>query len=208
METQCEVENCMCKKRERGWDGGEEFESTYEIKELYLPVKDEKHTEIISGSTIQTATLTLQGIQAIYNVISMLFPVGGNFIVGLGGLFVPIALLGLVRLPAAPWVSTNYALIHIEISHGPSEKTEHRDISRGDGNNTKTGLMPEVIHLEDVDRAETDKMNLRPESDWYARLYRIWWALSIGALAVLCLMAGIHRFWIQEVLVQQSLYKG
>jgi hypothetical protein len=210
--------NCVCSKIKRGWDGDEEFESTYEIKELYLPDKDKTHAGIISGSTMQTATVTMQGIQAIYNVISMLFPLGGYFMGALGGLFVPIALLGLVRLPAAPWLSTNYALIHIEISHGPSKKTEYCDVNCGDRDSAKTGLRTEVTHLEDDGRANTNtctstnkntntntntdtdtKMNLRPESDWCARLYRIWWALSMGALALLCLIADIQGFWIQEV---------
>jgi hypothetical protein len=63
---------------------------------------------VFSTSAVGTLVITLQGIQAIYELIAnatgSVYPSGHP----ISMVFFPLAILGLARLPAAPWLTAEY----------------------------------------------------------------------------------------------------
>jgi hypothetical protein len=139
-----------------GWDGRESVKSMYHT---ILPEgDDEAHVKLLSASAAKTVIITLQGVQAINNILERIWPnrITGGFSNGLGGLFVPLALLGLTRLPAAPWVSDDSESIRVEKTPLPSND-------------------------EDEDENECEKVleNYKETTTLVGTAYRVWWVLSM-----------------------------
>jgi hypothetical protein len=85
----------------KGWNGSEEM-----VKSSNAFFKRDSygtHISLISASTIKTIVITIQGLQAQYLVMQAIFG-RGSWHIALDSLFYPLAILGLVRLPAAFWL--------------------------------------------------------------------------------------------------------
>jgi hypothetical protein len=87
-----------------GWDGSEEM--AQRTRTHRIPGSSRTHVEPLSGSTLKTIAVTLQGVQAIYVIVWGATADGtfGNYL-ALDTIFFPIAIFGLLRLPAALWLS-------------------------------------------------------------------------------------------------------
>jgi hypothetical protein len=71
-------------------------------------IPKETHVELLSSSFANTIVVTLQGVQALSQLISVQSFAASLFSF-LPMLFQPLALLGLLRLPAAYWLTEEYA---------------------------------------------------------------------------------------------------
>ena len=94
-----------------GWNGSEDM-----IREggkycIRLPPKS--HAELLSKSFMNTVIVTLQGVQALYELLLM---EEFNNDMNLATVFLPLALLGLIRLPSALWITDGFAYNHYDIN--------------------------------------------------------------------------------------------
>ncbi|KAL1862991.1 hypothetical protein Daus18300_008146 [Diaporthe australafricana] len=90
----------------RGWNGSEEMAACSMDYCTYLP--ETARVEVLSWDFAKTLIVTVQGIQAIYNL-------GGNtagwgpVVASVDAVFSPLAILGLYRLSAALWLTNHFA---------------------------------------------------------------------------------------------------
>jgi hypothetical protein len=94
-----------------GWNGSEDM-----IKEgskycIRLPPRS--HAELLSKSFVNTVIATLQGVQALYGLLLM---ENFNNNMSLATVFLPLALLGLIRLPSALWITDGFAYNQYDIN--------------------------------------------------------------------------------------------
>lgn len=96
---------------ERGWDGGEGVSSRNRLYLTRVPKK--AHVGFLSASLPQTTIVTLQGVQALYQLLANSQNFATNLSSILPTLFLPLALFGLIRLPAAYWLTEEYAFADV-----------------------------------------------------------------------------------------------
>jgi hypothetical protein len=92
-----------------GWDGHEYM--IHKTRALLLKVPDHTHVSLLSKSFVKTLVITIQGVQAIIALISGFTNSSAAVEVtniALDKIFFPLAVLGLVRLLAAPWLTEDY----------------------------------------------------------------------------------------------------
>lgn len=91
----------------RGWDGSEEMVALSVPYCTRLP--DHSRVAIASWETAKTVLITLQAAQAAYIYIQSTALLNGiGFVVALDTIFFPVALLGVLRLVAAFWLTDEY----------------------------------------------------------------------------------------------------
>ncbi|KAF2674486.1 hypothetical protein BT63DRAFT_435588 [Microthyrium microscopicum] len=91
---------------DNAWDGSEEMMLRSRGFSSHLP--DRSYVHALSGSAIKTIIVALQGAQALYSVIAAQFTAEYLGNTSLATVFLPLAILGLLRLPAAPWISDDW----------------------------------------------------------------------------------------------------
>ncbi|KAI0505650.1 hypothetical protein F5B22DRAFT_639818 [Xylaria bambusicola] len=90
-----------------GWDGSQEM---VELSVLYrLRVPEHSRVSLFSLDTVKTVVLALQGLQTLYVLVGTFFGVH-DFSANLAAdtTFGPLAILGFLRLVAAPWLTSDY----------------------------------------------------------------------------------------------------
>jgi hypothetical protein len=178
----------------RRWDG---TDRTLFLSRRYLTSPPESsHVKVLSGSTLATIVLTMQGVQGGY------FLVGGTvskyigFPDGLPTTFLPIGLLGLLRLPAAAWLSNEWGYTFPKKrKHDGSDDKQLRDrnelgYERGELGIKYTGLATSEAMGEDPDESQLPliaERRLLDTRSWKCRAYRAWWILSICGLMILAI---------------------
>lgn len=102
-----------------GWDG---TESMMVKSRMYCERRpDHKTIQLFSISTGKSIIVTAQGIQAIALIINGITRFSRFFIrFGMPNIFFPFAILGLVRLCAAPWLTDDYTYLPHHTSPLPS----------------------------------------------------------------------------------------
>ena len=88
------------------WDGS--LEIMNEKKDLATKFPSSNRVSLASVSVLQTLIISLQGIQAVYTVI--IHAMGKEAVPGhpISHVFFPLAIIGLLRLPAALWLTQEY----------------------------------------------------------------------------------------------------
>ena len=99
-----------------GWDGSEALMGKTHAYCVTLPRST--HATLISGSTVKTLIVTLQGANSLYYLIwsDFLTTNVGDFMstASVGSLFSPLAILGLLRLVACFWLTEDFVYINCE----------------------------------------------------------------------------------------------
>lgn len=76
------------------------------------------HVDLLSYSAIQTLVVALQGAQSLYYIIASSVISSEEYIyanrLNLANILQPFALFGLLRLPAAPWLSQTYSYHYLD----------------------------------------------------------------------------------------------
>ena len=88
------------------WDGSEKL--MLNSRDWVTKLPEKTHVSVVSGSTLASIAMTLQGIDAAFR-IAQIHPGGwrGPFL-ALPEIFYPIAILSFARLPASIWLSSDY----------------------------------------------------------------------------------------------------
>jgi hypothetical protein len=88
-----------------GWDGSETMMIKSRAYCIRLP--PQARIDLLSGSTLQTILVALQGLQSLYTPTRGAAHYGES--ISLATIFLPVAIFGLFRLPAALWLSSDFA---------------------------------------------------------------------------------------------------
>ena len=107
---------------EGGWNGGEEMLSRTAPYLTRVPKKT--HLEFSSASFLQTLVVALQGIQALYMLVEINQFAQSSFAI-LPMIFVPLALFGLFRVPAAFWLVEEYAFADVRDETAVSRRSSY-----------------------------------------------------------------------------------
>jgi hypothetical protein len=94
-----------------GWDGSEDM--IIEGRKYCIRLPPRSHAELLSKSFVNTVIATLQGVQALYE---LLLVENFNNNMNLATVFLPLALIGLIRLPSALWITDGFAYNHYDIN--------------------------------------------------------------------------------------------
>ena len=94
---------------EHGWDGAEDMLNGSRPSLTRIP--KETHVKLLSASFAQTIVVALQGVQALYQLIAI--NQFASHLSILPMIFLPLALFGLFRLPAAYWLTEEYTFVDV-----------------------------------------------------------------------------------------------
>ncbi|KAI9855085.1 MAG: hypothetical protein M1813_000569 [Trichoglossum hirsutum] len=148
------------------WDGSEEIMVR---SRAWITRKPERsHVPFVSASSVITAVMALQGAQACFLIIATMVTTT-TFGYGLPYLFLPLGCLGLLRLPAAFWISSDY---------GYSNTLEEE--GRCDVAGNSIGVVSDRLF---------DARSLR------GRVYRVWWFFTVVGLLGLSAVACTKIWW-------------
>jgi hypothetical protein len=170
----------------RRWDGSEEIMVRSRAWITKMPEK--KHVPLLSASTVVTGVLTLQGVQSLFLIISALILSMPSFGYGLSTIFLPLGCLGIIRLPAAFWLSNDYGYLSAVEGTGRRVAETHHDHLVSD----KPGLPMVTDRLLD-DTCVGDR--LVDIQSWKGRVYRVWWALSVLVLLGVSAASTTKIWW-------------
>jgi hypothetical protein len=199
------------------WDGSEEI--MLRSRAWLIKVPEQTYVPFLSASSLATVILTLQGVQASFIIFGSLDPDNKYHVgQGLSNVFIPIAILGLMRLPAALWLSDDYGYLDIaqkadnsgrnaaetpaatmEDVGDPLLELEPRTSKRSNATTTTTTttiVSPLSIALSNLSElTTTDKRRLRSSHSPLGLVYRIWWFFSIAGLLSGAAVSTSHLLW-------------
>lgn len=164
-----------------GWDGSEAM--IQKSQDFLIRSPSHHHIEPASMSTITTIIVTLQGAQALYSLI-----VGRNgsyaFTVAISTIFYPLATLGLLRLPAALWLTNDYAYRNVEDWDSPAE-TMGFELQPGSDSQSKSALIMQPT----ASSFEVPIISNRFHSPriWQSITVRAFYLLLVLGLLVMCI---------------------
>ena len=177
-----------------GWDGSEEMVSRAEQYCIRLP--ERTRMAFFSSDSVKTIIITLQGIQVIFLNASPTLTEGDSgepmaqvhALVSIGNVFSSLAVLGLLRLFAAFWITDRFS--YVAIDDVPLGMSRAWAIS----SDSLQMLPSETLKLDRPDS------RFRPTS-WYSRAFRF---VYISLFAVTCLTALAVVFLMQGRDIQLS----
>ncbi|CAN9374098.1 unnamed protein product [Alternaria alternata] len=94
-----------------GWNGSEDM--IREGRKYCIRLPPRSHADLLSKSFVNTVIVTLQGVQALYELL-LVEKFNNN--INLATVFLPLALLGLIRLPSALWITDGFAYNHYDVN--------------------------------------------------------------------------------------------
>lgn len=171
-------------ERER-WDGSEEI--MVKSRAWITKIPDTAHVAPLSASSITSLVLTAQGINATFLIIGSLTSSQGHYIpLKLATVFTPLGCLGLIRLPAAFWLSSDYGFMNYDIRQSapllPASSLEKV---------VSDNLVQ--LRASQVDMAVQDR--LFPPHCWKGVLYRVFWLLTVWVILGASAMDCTHIWW-------------
>ncbi|RDW74235.1 hypothetical protein BP5796_07677 [Coleophoma crateriformis] len=101
-----------CFWTDQGWDGSEEMMERSRRFCTHAPPR--RRTAILSTDSAKTIIISLQGAQALYSLVTGVLQYYGignssfDYTIAVDSLFSPLAVLGLLRLYAASWLTNDY----------------------------------------------------------------------------------------------------
>ncbi|OTA92429.1 hypothetical protein M434DRAFT_21880 [Hypoxylon sp. CO27-5] len=169
---------------DNGWDGSEEMVFRSLPYCTHLP--EHSRVELISWEMGKTIITTLQGIQPLHCLINILIgSMDVNIHMAVDDIFPVLALLGLLRLCAALWLTDDFV-------YTTSHSSQRSRMSL-------PGALTITVEETAGRKASFDSLLLsgfavtvaaetqfRSQSYWPSRLFRTFYFLAIVALAVLC----------------------
>jgi hypothetical protein len=163
-----------------GWDGSEAI--MVESRAWITRAPHRNRVDWISVSIVGTVIVTVQGIQAIYQLSEILWR-HVTPIQGLAGLFVPLALGSLFRIPCALWLTSDFGYGD---GDGPSMVDGSWPLSRPDtgrtGRSTATMGIGGALGMDD--QMAVQGSDIRSQRHPRAVLFRLFYLLFLLAIIV------------------------
>jgi hypothetical protein len=176
---------------EKGWDGSEKMMEM--SREFCTRIPHRSHVRFVSKTMLESVIILGQGVQA---GIEMLNGGQGGWTTSIGTVFYPLTLFGLLRIPAAGWLSEegNYTSVHSEETmpfSGPGGENDEEYLSpeRVESRDDKIGL--EMLSARTTGLTlhpyHTQRFQSYPRNNWRGRVVRGFYLCWLLALAALCL---------------------
>jgi hypothetical protein len=171
---------------ERGrWDGSEEI--MVKSRAWMTKVPDTAHVTPLSASSASSLILTAQGIGATFLIIGSLIPGSAYRIThSLAGVFAPLGCLGLMRLPAAFWLTSDYWFMNYDTRQGKPllvgtalEKAVSNNIAQ--------------LSVSQIDMTVQDRL-LSPHC-WKGIFYRVFWLVTVWGILGISATDCTHIWW-------------
>lgn len=176
------------------WDGTEEMAA--KSTKYITATSPTTHASILSGEFIKTAIVTLQGVQAIYVFVGGIVGVTKMPRFALDTLFFAAAFLGLLRLFAAFWLTSEYAYLAQSDSHSEPLSSKQAlpadETPRDDGGEAQYEPLPGTW---DLDPTQGKNQRLRLASFWLSRVFRLVYILPVVAFWGITLLFLIPGPW-------------
>jgi hypothetical protein len=188
---QCDMAACNAlfwdAERKR-WDGSEEI--MVRSRAWITKIPEKSHVRLLSASFFQTTVLTYQGIQLMYYIAEGLIP--GRYSLGVpegvDGLFTALQALGLMRLPAALWLSSDYGYQNFRETDIVPERVETLLEKHVSENIVEARISNHLLEVDVRDR-------LLPRHCWQGILYRGFWLLTTWGILGPAASACSEFFW-------------
>jgi hypothetical protein len=170
----------------KGWDGSEAVARKCQAYCVSFPIST--HTTLLSGNTIKTVIVTLQGANALYFLVLSSLPTANQFTFGstasVGSLFFPLAIFGLLRLFACFWLTDDFVFADCEeLQTTAARLKEPENIQL-----VPTHKLSTVELLSDTDAQDCAGEDYLSPKSWRSRVFRALFLLPIFGLIVLCLL--------------------
>jgi hypothetical protein len=171
-----------------GWNGDESMVISSMSYLVQIPQK--AHVNVFSITMLKTVIVSLQGVSALYSLIGALtgsVSKGGLSGLGVDTVFFPLAVLGLLRLCAAAWLTEDFAYMYPDnFPRGPSRhNTAYKEVG-----------VPLITASDDMDPwlitpLEAEAHFRAPNASWISCGFRIFYLLICVGLDVFALIATI-----------------
>ncbi|KAJ5023552.1 hypothetical protein J3E72DRAFT_8050 [Bipolaris maydis] len=179
-----------------GWDGSEHMASV--TAQYCLRYPETTHARPFSLTSLKTVITTLQGVSALMTLIGAIS--GSTMLVGRVGfgvdtIFFPLAILGLLRLCAAPWLTADYVYQDYGQRANSAWEMTSRSSPRPVDKDGEINVDESRTALDPLLVSRFQSAGFRsPESSWGSRTFRffflglIW---GVWVLAVFCILPSI-----------------
>ncbi|KAI1777377.1 hypothetical protein F4818DRAFT_410092 [Hypoxylon cercidicola] len=167
----------------RGWDGSEEMVNLSSPYCTHLP--EHNRITLFSRESVKTLIITLQGTQAVVALGTALGgkPTSDGFVtfMGVDMIFFPLALIGLVRLFCAFWLTDDFA--YTSLSSAASVENASTTAKIDD---TRVS----IDSLLDGSATESGSKDDRflPTSFWWSKVFRVLFLIPLLGLWVVCVL--------------------
>ena len=173
-----------------GWNGGEEMVTACAPHCLRLP--EHTHVEVASLTTLKTIITTLQGVSALYILIGAMSGAalpGVAIGFGIDAVFFPLAILGLLRLCAATWLTEDFVYQRDGLQNTIRTETivrTHRTLLPKDSG---MELDQRPTALEPLITTPFETAGFKsPAQSWQSHLFRFFFLLLLGGIWTLALL--------------------
>ncbi|XP_014562415.1 hypothetical protein COCVIDRAFT_84363, partial [Bipolaris victoriae FI3] len=180
-----------------GWDGSEQMTSA--TAQYCLRYPETTHARPLSLTTLKTVITTLQGVSALMILIGAISGssmLSGRVGFGVDTIFFPLAILGLLRLCAAAWLTDDYVYQdygqRTNSTWEMTSQSSQRLVDKDDEINvheSRTGLDPLLV-------SRFQSAGFRsPGSSWGSRIFRFFFLgilWGVWVLAVFCIAPSIR----------------
>ena len=175
-----------------GWDGSEEMAVRSVLYCTSLPRTG--HATLLSVDTLQTVIVTLQGVQAIY-LFAGAFAGTVSVRMSIDTISFPVAFLGLVRLYAAAWISSDYEFI-ARSDVGGCVPVEMVPVSgdRDDEQDTERRLMAREEEGRGV-KPEVFSLARFRATSWPSRIFRVVYIAPVAIFWTLSMLFTLPGGW-------------
>jgi hypothetical protein len=168
---------------QKGWNGDERMIAATSSYCLLKP--QTSHLDLLSTTSLKTVIVTMQGAAALYSLIGGITYSGAIDApiakMGLDVIFSPLAVIGLLRLCAATWLTEDFAYTNLEnLVHIPLRNGGMLDEDSLLQFSTDDDLDPWLVAP-----AETGYDFTRPNSSWSSCAFRIFYmSLCVGIWSI------------------------
>ncbi|KAF1956835.1 hypothetical protein CC80DRAFT_394753, partial [Byssothecium circinans] len=168
-----------------GWDGSEQLALTAIPYCVRLP--DCTHVRVVSGTVLKTVITTLQGLGALYTLAASLGQSYGIQVVhafAVDNIFLPLAILGLLRFFAATWLTEDLFYSLPENLRGATSPQENSFSV------TAQCHLKAINSYDNLDPCLMKAFELEgrfkpPRSSWPSRTFRMLYLMMVGGIWVI-----------------------
>lgn len=180
----------------KGWDGSENMVTSAALHCTRLP--EHSRVELMSVAMLKTLIVTLQGVSALYSLVGNLAGVDVYMAyMGVDSIFFPLAIIGLLRLCAAFWLTDDFAYaLRNDIQLKPLPRTSKIVDGR------KVQLVDSADMLDPLIAASLSTHYFKSTSYWPSWIFRAFfllvlagvWFISFTSVAPFTVV-GVNIYW-------------
>lgn len=172
---------------EEGWDGSEAMMSRCLDHAVFLP--DKPTARLLSKATLNNLIAFAQGVQMLFVIIGNFTSTGTYTVMDcVNGIFIPIGILGALRLCAAPWLTDDYLFRRADTDTVKLDNPSNLEsLSRRGIRSWSIDSLIDENHSDDIGSSitfVTRPLPLRNQRRWASRLFRLFYLIPIAGCFV------------------------